>query len=356
MYLAWLSFLDLTPRPVCLPVCVLVVLQSLIWSFCSQPFWIDVLTCTLGQSLTASPKTMSVWSLIESRQSPTVGEEESAEQKSEEGAETREKDDPNASQEFSAGLEQHDRDDEKDGHEEGWDAEANEEVEHEEKEQETQKDNDPKAEEEDDNDEEAKAKENELAKEKTEAEKQDEDHEKVEHEDQKQQTQKEKDREEDEEEDDKDANEADKEHVKEVAGNADAKAHQHEEREGAEEPVTKRDRALKTHTSDEVEPPKKVNKCSLLSPKAGPGLDLVDRRAATSTGLGVPLATGHGESTSTLTPQKWEKRGRSEAAFCQSIRLPRTRRQTRLTKHQAAICQSIRLPRTRCQSRLTKHS
>ena len=251
---------------------------------------------------------MSVWSLIDPRQSPTFGGEESAEQKSEEGAETQENDDPNASQEFEAGLEQHDRDDKKDGHEEGRDAEANEKVEHEEKEQETQKDNDRKAEEEDDDDEEAKAKENELAKEKTEAEKQDEDHEKVEHEDQKQQTQKEKDREEDEEEDDKDANETDKERVKEVAGNADAKAHQHEEPEGAEEPVTKRDRALKTHTSDEVEPPKKVNKCSLLSPETGPGLDLVDRRAATATGLGVPLATGHEESTSTLTPQKWGKR------------------------------------------------
>ena len=245
---------------------------------------------------------MSVWSLIDPRQSPTFGGEESAEQKSEEGAETRENDDPNASQEFEAGLEQHDPDDKKDGHEEGWDAEANEKVEHEEKEQETQKDNDRKAEEEDDDDEEAKAKENELAKEKTEAEKQDEDHEKVEHEDQKQQTQKEKDREEDEEKDE------DKERVKEVAENADAKAHQHEEPEGAEEPVTKRDRALKTHTSDEVEPPKKVNKCSLLSPETGPGLDLVDRRAATATGLGVPLATSHEESTSTLTPQKWGKR------------------------------------------------
>jgi len=258
----------------------------------------------------------------------TFGGEESAEQKSAAGAETREGDDPNASQELEAGsiigmlLGNADRGDEKDGHEEGRDAEAKEEeveeeekqdeddekVEHEEKEQETQKDNDRKAEEEDDDDEEAKAEQNELAKEKTEAEKQDEEHEKVEHEDQKQQTQKEKDREEDEEEDDKDANETDKERVKEVAGNADAKAHQHEEPEGAEEPVTKRDRALKTHTSDEVEPPKKVNKCSLLSPETGPGLDLVDRRAATATGLGVPLATGHEESTSTLTPQKWEKR------------------------------------------------
>ena len=130
----------------------------------------------------------------------------------------------------------------------------------------------------------------------------------MEDDDQNQQKQKEEEDEEDEEEDDKDANETDKERVKEVAGNADAKAHQHEEPEGAEEPVTKRDRALKTHTSDEVEPPKKVNKCSLLSPETGPGLDLVDRRAATATGLGVPLATGHGGSTSTLTPQKREKR------------------------------------------------
>ena len=65
---------------------------------------------------------MSVWSLIDSRQSPTFGGEESAEQKSEEGAETREIDDPNASQEFEAGLEQHDRDDKKHGLEEGGDA------------------------------------------------------------------------------------------------------------------------------------------------------------------------------------------------------------------------------------------
>jgi hypothetical protein len=166
-------------------------------------------------------------------------------------------------------LEQQDRDDEKDGHEEGRDAEANEEeeeeeekqdeddekVEHGEKEQETQKENDRKEEkdEDDDDDEEAKAKENKPAKEKTEAEKQDEDHEKVEH-------------------------------------------------ESAEQPVTKRDRTLKINSSDEVEPPKKVNKASLLSPEAGPGLDLVDRGAATAAGLGVPPATGHGESTSPLSP------------------------------------------------------
>ena len=102
----------------------------------------------------------------------TFGGEESVEQKSEEGAETRENDDPNVSQEFEAGLGQQDRDDEEDGHEEGWDAEANEE---EVKVEEKQDEDD------DDDEEEAKVKENESAKEKTEVEKQDEDHEKVGH-------------------------------------------------------------------------------------------------------------------------------------------------------------------------------
>ena len=46
----------------------------------------------------------------------------------------------------------------------------------------------------------------------------------------------------------------------------------------------------------------KVNKFSLLSPEKGPGLDLVDRGAATAAGLGVPPASGHGESTSPLSP------------------------------------------------------
>ena len=78
---------------------------------------------------------MSVWSLIAARQSPTLSDEESAQQKSEEAAETRENDDPNASQEFEAGFEQHDGDNEKQGHEEGGNAGANEKVEHEEKEQ-----------------------------------------------------------------------------------------------------------------------------------------------------------------------------------------------------------------------------
>ena len=224
-----------------------------------------------------------------------------------------------------------------------------------------------------------------MAKEKKETEKLDEDHEKVEHEDQKQQTQKERDREEDEEEDDKDANETDKERVKEVAGNADAKkqpssavsikegtrqtreqfpvvagyavtvykaqgltlkegvvinltswksmrsrekvehedqkqddeeeddkdanetvkervkevtgnahakATQHEKRESAEEPVTKRDRALNAHTSDEVEPLKKVPKCSLLSLETGPGRPQATKKN-TATGLGVPLSLIH---------------------------------------------------------------
>ena len=37
-------------------------------------------------------------------------------------------------------------------------------------------------------------------------------------------------------------------------------------------------------------------------PETGPGLDLVDRGAATAAGLGVPPATGYGESTSPLSP------------------------------------------------------
>ena len=85
----------------------------------------------------ASPKTMSLWSLIDQPQSPTYGGEGSAQQKSEEGAETRDNDVPNASQEFEEGMEQHDRDDKKHGHEEGRDAEADEKVEHEEQEQKT---------------------------------------------------------------------------------------------------------------------------------------------------------------------------------------------------------------------------
>ena len=96
---------------------------------------------TLGQSLTASPKTVSSWG--------------SAQQQSEEGAVTRANDDPNASQEFEAGLEQQDRDDKKEVHGEGRDVDANEDeeeeeekqvedgeqVEHEEKKQEPHKEN-----------------------------------------------------------------------------------------------------------------------------------------------------------------------------------------------------------------------
>ena len=89
--------------------------------------------------------------------------------------------------------------------------------------------------------------------------------------------------------------------------NADAKATQHEKRESAEEPVTKRDRALNAHTSDEVEPLKKVLKCSLLSPETGPGRPQATKKSM-ATGLGMPLATRQEESTSTLTPQKLEKR------------------------------------------------
>ena len=110
------------------------VLQSLLLTCCClfvrSRFWIKVLSLILGLSLTASFKTMSVWNLLESQ----FGGEESAEQQSEEGAETRENDDPNAYHEFEAGLEQQDRDGEKDGHEEGRVAEATEEEEEKEEE------------------------------------------------------------------------------------------------------------------------------------------------------------------------------------------------------------------------------
>ena len=148
-----------------------------------------------GQSPTASPNTMSLWSLIEPKPSLTFCGEGSALQKSEEGAATRENE------------------------------EANDRVKHEENEQKMQKDNYRKAGEEED-EQEAKAIQNGLANEKTVAEKQGEDHEKAEHENQKLQTQQERDREEDEEKDDKDVNETDEDRVKDVAGNADAKAHQ----------------------------------------------------------------------------------------------------------------------------------
>ena len=67
----------------------------------------------------------------------------------------------------------------------------------------------------------------------------------------------------------------------------DAKAHHHVEPESAEQPVTKRDRTLK-NTSDEVEPPKKVNKLSVLCPETGTGLGLVDSDAVTATLFGEP--------------------------------------------------------------------
>jgi hypothetical protein len=75
--------------------------------------------------------------------------------------------------------------------------------------------------------------------------------------------------------------------VKEMTENADAKAHQHEEPEGTEDPMTKRD------STDEVEPPEIVHRCSLLYPETRSGLDLVDRGAAMAAGLRVPPATGH---------------------------------------------------------------
>jgi hypothetical protein len=269
----------------------------------------EALTLTLGQSLTASPKTMS----------PS----ESAEQKSEEGAATQADDNPNAWQEIEAGLEQQDPDAKKDGHEEERDAKANEkegeregsageaQEEEEEKEaapaeegapaQEAQEGSAGEAQEEeekeDDDDEEAKAEENEPA-------------------NQKEQAEKEEDREEDESENDEDAKESEKECVKEVAENADATAHQHEEPEVAEQPVTKRDRTSEANTSDDVEAPKKVSKCSSLLP---------DRERNTLADEG----------------------GRSDAATCQSIRLPRKRRQRRFTN--AALLSRRRCTRGRRQ-------
>ena len=112
------------------------------------------------------------------------------------------------------------------------------------------------------------------------------------HEDQKQQTQKEKDCEEDEEKDDEDAKETDKERAKEVTENADAKARQQEEPEGAKQLVTKRNRTLEKHTSHEVEQPRKFNK-----------FDLIGRGAASDAVLEMPPATGHGESTFALSPR-----------------------------------------------------
>ena len=58
--------------------------------------------------------------------------------------------------------------------------------------------------------------------------------------------------------DDEDAKETDKERAKEVTENADAKARQQEEPEGAKQLVTKRNRTLEKHTSHEVEQPKNL--------------------------------------------------------------------------------------------------
>ncbi len=91
------------------------------------------------------------------------------------------------------------------------------------------------------------------------------------------------------EEDDEYAKQIDRERVKEATDNADAKVHQHDELEGAERPVRKRDCVVTKKTSGEGEPPNKVIKCSLLSLETGPGPDLVDRGAATAAGLGQPV-------------------------------------------------------------------
>ena len=227
------------------------------------------------------------------------------EQMPEAGAETRAHD-------AQAGLGHQDRDDKKVGAQECRCADfseeeevkevkqdvVDEEVEHEEQRQETQKGTDRKEEEEEEEesvDEEAKAKENEPAKVHTVAENQDEDHEEVVHDHQQQQAQKEQDREKNEEDVVADATESDAELVKWVTENADAKAHQHEEPEGAEQPVTKRDRTLKENTSSGPEPPKKASKSCLLTPESGPELVLVHPGAASAAGLLMSPATGHAE-------------------------------------------------------------
>jgi hypothetical protein len=227
---------------------------------------------TLGQSLTASPNTMS----------PA----ESAEQKTEGGEETRAHDDPHASEECEAGLGPQDGDDQEDGHEEGRAAEANEKKveeeeekqdeddeteEHEEKQEESQEKNarqeEEEAEEEDDDEEQEKEAEKQDEAQ-SEAEKQDEDQEEHHEEDGKAIKAEKQDEEQSEAEKpggrsyDEDAQEADQERAKMVTENADASAHQHEELGDAEQAVRKRDRTLPESTSVEIEPPQKVSKCS----------------------------------------------------------------------------------------------
>ena len=66
--------------------------------------------------------------------------------------------------------------------------------------------------------------------------------------------------------------------------------------------MTKRDRTLIINTSDEDEPPKKINTLPCLSPKTRTGLDLVDSDGVSATRFGVPAASGGGERTSPLSP------------------------------------------------------
>ena len=159
----------------------------------------------------------------------------------------------NAESASGAGVEQQDRGDDKDGHEERQGAET--------------------LQEEEDEDEE----------------KQDAENENVEREERAREEQREGDREEEEEEEENDREEKEENaQSEEGLEDAVAKAHQHDE--GAQQPVAKRERASEKHTTDELETPAMDSKSSGVSPETETGLSLVDCAAATASGLGVPPA------------------------------------------------------------------
>ena len=115
------------------------MLHTLLLRYCCYfvriPFWIKVLTLTLGHSRTVFPETMSILESQVRGLGDTSGGEASAKQKSEGGAGTQNNDDLNVFPGLEAGLEQQARDDDKDLHEEGQDAEASGEAEEEEQKQ-----------------------------------------------------------------------------------------------------------------------------------------------------------------------------------------------------------------------------
>ena len=103
---------------------------------------------------------MSIWESQVRGLGDTSDGEASAKQKSEEGAGTQNNDDPHALPGLEAGLDQQARDDDKDLHEKGRDAEADGEAEDEEQKQRRLKEEEEEVEEEeaeDEDDEEAKA-------------------------------------------------------------------------------------------------------------------------------------------------------------------------------------------------------